>query len=343
MCRDDDATGSDAHAEGVATPDRVNEAASPSSEKLSGRSSDRTSVGVQVEADAEGLEPSATEAARCLRVALRFTQQQARNAPKPSARLAMAIKTLATFVETQAAAERARPPPAKSSHRVVRRSNIKLAAKPAAKLAIDATSRPEHASKPKPPKDDKKKLTAAEKRLLEQQIPDSFVLSDALSAKTVGATDLSTPRFKATSTLCVAGSSDADGSDLEDTSDAVYEAMHRPRERDERTAHKEVFQSTRALPGRSPRAGPAASPRTSPRAGATNAERAQAAVVAPLSLDGPAAPSPAAEPDDWEVLGRRSGTNQIVLRKLRKRHQEDDGERERKLLRAAVFAHVSSN
>ena len=327
-----DATSSDAHAEGVATPDRVNEA---DSKKLSGRSADRSSVGVQVEADAEGLQPSAAEAARCLRVALRFAQQQARNAPKPSARLAMAITTLATFVETQAAAaERARPPPAKSSHLVVRRGNVKLASKPAG----DATSRPDPVSKPKPPKDEKKKLTDAERRLLEQQIPDSFVLSDALSAKTVGATDLSTPRFKATSAYSAGTGSDADGSDLEDTSDAVYEAMHRPRERAERTAHKEVFQSTRALSGRSPRAGPAASPRTSPRAGATNADRARAAVVAPLSLDGSTE-----EPDDWEVLGRKSGTNQIVLRKLRKRRQDDDGERERKLLRAAVYAHVSSN
>ena len=72
-------------------------------------------------------------------------------------------------------------------------------------------------------------------------------------------------------------------------------------------------------------------------------ERGARAAVAPLSLDGPAAQSTSAEPDDWEVLGRRSGTNQIVLRKMRKRRHEGAGERERKLLRAAVFANVSSN
>lgn len=321
---------------GVATPDRVNEAAAPScdglgSKKLSGRSD------VAVQVDEDRLEPTAADAARCLRVALLFTQQQAHHAPKPSAQLALAIKTLATFVETAEAAERARAPPAKRARAVVRRGNPKPTG--------GARDRPDPALKPKAPKEEKDTLTAAEKRLLEleQQIPDTFVVSDAISAKTAAASDLFTPRFKATSAHAAVDVSEADQSHLEDTSDAVFEAMHRPRERDERAAHKDLFQPTRAQPSRSPRAGSAASPRASPRAGTTNAEGAHAA-VAPLSLDGPAGPSTSAEePDDWEVLGRRSGTNRIVLRKMRKRRHEDVGERERKLLRAAVFANVSSN
>ena len=324
-----------AESSGVATPDRVNEAAAPScdgvgSKKLSGRSD----VAVQVEE--ERLEPTAADAARCLRVALLFTQQQAPHAPKPSAQLALAIKTLATFVETAEAAERARAPPAKRARAVVRRSNPKPAG--------DASDRPDPAPKPKAPKEEKGTLTAAEKRLLEleQQIPDTFVVSDAISAKTVAASDLFTPRFKATAANAAVDSFEADRSHLEDTSDAVFEAMHRPRERDERAAHKDLFQPTRPQPSRSPRAGPAASPRASPRAFGATGEGAPAA-VAPLSLDGPAAQSTSAEPDDWEVLGRRSGTNQIVLRKMRKRRHEGAGERERKLLRAAVFANVSSN
>lgn len=332
----DDAREASERAQGVATPDRVEEAASPPpadavAAKLAGRGSERSSVGVQVDEGADGSQPSAAEAARCLRVALRFTQQRVLGAPKPSARLAVAINTLAAFVETQAAAERVQPPPAKTNHRVVRRNNVKL--------AVDVSARPDTGAKSKPEKDDKKKLTVAEKRLLEQEIPDTFVVSDAICAKTVGASDLSTPRFKAASAFSPADASEADASRLEDTSDAPFEAMHRPHERNERAAHKNLFQPTRAQPGRSPRAGPAASP----RAGAATGDRGRASVVAPLNLGCSAAQASTAEPDDWEVLGRRSGSNQVVLRKMRKRRPEDAGERERKLLRAAVFANVNPN
>jgi hypothetical protein len=334
--RHDEATSSDVESEhsGVATPDRVEEGASPSAAdaQLASRTSERSSVGTQVGEDVDGLEPSAAEASRCLRVALRFAQQQIRSAPKPSARLASAIQTLAAFVETQAAAEQPKPPPAKRPHRAIRRNAVKPAA--------DPSSRPEGATKAKAGKDDRKKLTTAEKRLLDQAIPDTFVVSDAISAKTVGATDLSTPRFKAASVGSLVGTTEAEDENLEDTGDAVFEALHRPRERVEREAHKSLFQPTRAQPARSPRAGPAAAP--SPVSTAAGA-RGQVSVVAPLSLDSSAVQTATAEPDDWEVVGRRSGSNRITLRKMRKRRPEDNGERERKLLRAAVFAKSSTS
>ena len=336
-CRsDDDEGGSDAEPEnGVATPDRREDegaAAEPQPQpqlQPPAHQHARREVGTQ--AGEEDANPSAAEAARCLRVALRFTQQQAQAAPKPSAKLAMAIQTLAAFVETQAAAaeeELRRAQAAKRSHRAPTKRS---ATKPAADGA-------------KPSKDDRKKLTPAEKRLLDQVIPEDWVVSDAIKLTGGGAIDLSTPRFRRPNKVAAVASLPGltDDGHLEDLSDAAFEIMHRPKEAVEREAHKVLFQPTRGQPARSPRASPASSPQTGPGGSG------RAPVVAPLNLGGSSVTQTVAtEPDDWEVVpvggGRKAGSNRIVLRKMRKRRPEDDGERERKLLRAAVFGKFAAS
>ena len=323
--RADEEGGSDAEPEnGVATPDRredegaaVSSAAEPQPPATRPARSD---VGTQ--AGEDGADPSAAEAARCLRVALRFTQQQAQAAPKPSAKLAMAIQTLAAFVESQAVAaaeEVRRAQAAKRSHRAPTKRS---ASKPAADGA-------------KASKEDRKKLTPAEKRLLAQVIPEDWVVSDAINIRGGGAIDLSTPRFRRPTKVACATSlpSLTNDGDLEGLSDAAFEIMHRPKEAVEREAHKVLFQPTRGQPARSPRASPA------------QTGLGGAPVVAPLNLGGSSATQTVAtEPDDWEVVdgGRKPGSNRIVLRKKRKRHPEDDCERERKLLRAAVYGKAAS-
>ena len=71
----------------------------------------------------------------------------------------------------------------------------------------------------------KKRLTASQKQLLKQQVPEDFVVSDAISVKPAGAGELSTPRFKAASMLAVADADD----ELEDTSDEAFGILHRAR------------------------------------------------------------------------------------------------------------------
>ena len=288
---------------GLATPDRAegDQQGSASAEPRLQPSPRRTpgrDAAVQT-CDDGGEEVSAAEAARCLQIALRFAQQQQ---SKPGAKLAAAVQTLATFVDLHG-----RPRP---QQRRVRRS----------KPAGDKEER------------HKKRLTASQKQLLKQQVPEDFVVSDAISVKPAGAGELSTPRFKAASMLAVADVDD----ELEDTSDEAFGILHRPREQQERDAHKHAFDGP-SRPGRSPR-------------GVSGVSGASPQAVAPLSLAGAGgqrAPIRAPDPDDWEVVApskRKAGKkNCIVLRKTkRKRNRIEETEQERKLLRAAVFGRVAS-
>eukprot|EP01048_Picozoa_sp_COSAG05_P002351 COSAG05_NODE_94_length_19565_cov_15.870133_11_plen_365_part_00 len=238
-----------------------------------------------VQVVASDCPPSAVDAARGLEVAVRYTQSCVQG--KGNSKLTAAIRVLNAFVAQARSAPVATVTKKRRAHR--RAGTTIESANSGQPGAAAATQR----------------LSSGQKRML-RVVPTNFVVSDGISVQNSTAAELATPRYCISAPL---QSDDGATHSDEDCSDAAFEAMHRPSERKERTANKQVIISNYSRRMRSPLL------RGSPHG-------ARRPAVSSLQL---AAKSPkvAVEPADWEVVAG-GAKNCIRLRKIRKRSVVED-------------------